>query len=185
MGHPAKKRPAKSHKAKGLRPRKALTEQKLRFVSVFTGNAAEAGRKIGITKALANEYMADPRVVDAINLRQTATIVAAGEEMGKELSRHGVSRNGIIKRLWDLANLPPGDTGENINGQVRAAGELAEVFGMKVSRHADVTREFEGRSDEELEFFAKHGHFPVDAGQSGASGDQSRGAAAGEPSKIQ
>ena len=74
----------------------------------------------------------------------------------------------------DLANVPGGSTGlltKNLELDVAALRELrgiqqqaAEELGQRVERQkvefADVTKAFDARNEEELEFFVKHSHWP-------------------------
>jgi len=139
-----------------------MTLRERKFVEVFKGNATEAaieaGYKTSAARVMASRLLAKPAIREAIERRMSCAA-----------KRAGVVRSDIVGRLWELALLAPEATGGNITGQVRAADALADILGMKVQRMADLTKQFEGRSEDELEFFAQHGYWPVDAARPGVS----------------
>lgn len=123
-------------------------------------------------------------------LARHSLVVAARNEhiaMQKEAAQKAVeedARNPVITRReieGILALIARG--GENDSVKVRAAVALAEIKGMKIQRSLDANKEFEGKTEEELDFFAIHGYWPepqqrVVPGQPGAGGLASAGAAA-------
>ncbi len=98
--------------------------------------------------------MGMPAIRKAIAEKQRAIIAASGARIGQRLSRLDV-----LKRLIELANLPPDCTRYNISGQVSALKVIAELEGYVIRRHEDLTRELVDRTPEEKEFFAIHGYF--------------------------
>ena len=139
-----------------------MTLRERKFVDVFKGNATEAaieaGYKQSAARVMGSRLLAKQAIRDAIELK-----------MACAAKRVSIERSEILGRLWELASMPPEATGNNIGGQVRAADALADILGMKVQRTADLTKQFEGRSEDELEFFAQHGYWPVDATRPGTS----------------
>lgn len=71
-----------------------------------------------------------------------------------------VGRAEVFSRMAELMNMPPDITNDNISGQVKAGEALAKILGMMVERTADVTKMFEGKTEQELEYFAVHGEWP-------------------------
>jgi hypothetical protein len=100
------------------------------------------------------KLMAMPAIRKAIMEKQRAAIAASGTRIGQRLSRLDV-----LKRLIELANLPPDCTRYNISGQVSALKVIAELEGYVIRRHEDLIRELADRTPEEKEFFATHGYF--------------------------
>lgn len=110
------------------------------------------------------------RYLEKLKIRVEAKeIEATAEQIAKGAT---VTRSELIAHIWGLSKLDPSKTNGNITGQVKAAETLGKMLGMMVERTADVTKEFEGRSDEELAFFAQNGYWPenVDSEQSGTGG---------------
>lgn len=80
-----------------------------------------------------------------------------------------VTRSIIEERALELALLSPADTKDTITGQVNALRLLSELGGHIVQQTKDLTEEFKGKSEADMEFFATHGYWPgtVDAGKPG------------------
>ena len=132
-------------------------------------NVREASRRIGVHWNTGYQYLQSPYTkqrVEAIRLelakRDAKDIARSNKEI---IQGQGITKDAIAKRLWELSQLAPDDTNGNINGQVKACDSLSELLGFKVKLSADVTKEFENRTPEELDFFAKNGYFPLDSKQ--------------------
>lgn len=151
-----------------------LNQRQLTFVVAHVGNDTEAARAAGYKnpERSAPKLMAMPAIREAIAEKQRAIIAASGATVGRRLSRLDV-----LKRLIELANLPPDCTRYNITGQVNALKVIAELEGYVIRRHEDLTKELADRASEEKEFFATHGYWPneMDPDQSRAPGSQSPG----------
>lgn len=141
---------------------KPLSEKHRKFTEewVRTGNAKEACKLSGFS------------VETAADLVQHAGILKYKAELEKKATalavrKLGITKADVLNRLAELANISHSETNGNITGQVKACSEIAEIIGAKVKFSADVSKQFEGRSPEEVEFFAQHGYYPpVDTGQS-------------------
>ena len=151
-----------------------LNQRQLTFVVAHIGNDTEAARAAGYKnpERSAPKLMAMPAIRKAITEKQRAIIAASGATVGRRLSRLDV-----LKRLIELANLPPDCTRYNISGQVSALKVIAELEGYVIRRHEDLTREFADRTSEEKEFFASHGYWPneMEPSQPGVPGPEGAG----------
>lgn len=138
-----------------------LTPMQNRFVENFDGNATEAARLAGYKNPnmLGPRLMQNKMVAAAIQAKMAIRLEAQAKEEGKAIGKKAaVTKAAVMDRLGDLMNLAPGDTNNNISGQVRAANVLAEILGMKVGpQNPD---KFEGFTDSELERYAKDGTVP-------------------------
>ena len=90
-------------------------------------------------------------------MKQEAMIKESGKRLATEVT---VCRADVINRLWELAQMPPEQTNKSIGGQIKATEILAQIFDVKINRTADLDRELEGRTEEEVNYFMAHGHFP-------------------------
>lgn len=103
-----------------------------------------------MTHVLVVEALAEHAKLQKIAEEEAAK--ASAREVGK---RRGIERGEILDLLADIAR-----KGENEGARVRALMGLAELKHMRINRMADVGKEFEGRTEEELDFFAIHGYWP-------------------------
>ncbi len=149
---------SKKEPARKFRP----SERQRRFVAAFKGNATEAAIAAGYKSSSA-------RIIGSRLLAKAGIREEIDRQMSVAAKKVSVERIGIINRLWQLASLSPEVTSGSITGQVRASDALAEILGMKVQRTADLTKQFEGRSEDELDFYANNGYWPSQQPQSGAT----------------
>lgn len=136
-----------------------LSTKKLAFVSAWAGNLAAAARAAGYKnpRDAAYKLMKDPEVVKALQKKQESMLQESGEHLARTLP---LSRADIIDRLWQLAQLSPGATNNNITGQVKAAQALEEIFALNIDRNELLKRQLAGKSEAEMEFFVIHGFLP-------------------------
>lgn len=92
-------------------------------------------------------------------MKQETMIKESGKRLAAEIA---VCRADVINRLWELARMSPKDTHDTISGQIKATEILAQIFDVRINRTADLDRELEGRTEEEVNYFVAHGHFPED-----------------------
>ena len=166
-------------KGKAENRKRSLSYRELKFVEVFKGNATEAAIAAGYKPSSA-------RIIGCRLLRKPEIRELLDRKMAQVAKQAGVERVDIVQRLWELASLSHAETGGGITGQVRAADTLAEIMGMKVQRTADLTKQFDGRSEEELEFYANNGRWPesMDGSGSDASAAQGLRALASKSPKV-
>ena len=131
------------------------------FVAAHDGNDTEAARAAGYKNPArsAAKLMAIPAVRKAIEEKQKATIKASGAKIGRRLTKVDV-----VDRLVELADLPPDRTKGNITGQVNALKAIAEIEGFIGRQTMDITKEAEGKTEAEMQFFCAHGYWPASAG---------------------
>lgn len=133
---------------------------------VATRSITEAAKTAGLSNPETHGciYIKRPRVAKYIKALvaevEKKELARASKQIVNERSTAKVDRSGVLTRLWELANMSPDFTNRTINGQVKAADSLAEILGMKIKQIRDVTRTFEGWTDDELEHFAATGNLP-------------------------
>lgn len=134
-------------------------------------NGSRAAEAAGFAKTYASRLLKLEKVQQCIREIESELAKTEAFKIARENERaesRGVSKSALAELFWRLANLSPAETNGNITGQVKAGAELGELMGYKVQLRADLTKEFEGRSEKDLDYFSKNGYFPndVDAGQS-------------------
>lgn len=144
---------------------KRLTPQQAQFIENYlrTNDVEAASEAAGYStpyKLTGQKVLRNRTVALEIEKRQTRITRATDAIYAQETIKKTRTRGDLIDRLWDLAELPPLGMSGSIAGQVKACGELAEIYGMKVAMNADVSDLFKGRSDEDKIFFATNGYFP-------------------------
>jgi len=171
----------------GNRPsEQRLTESEKRFCELLTQGltVADAERQMGWAATHGFRVKRRPRVRAHLDTLQRKTTEKETSIAATVLAkRRTVTRAGIIDGLYALATTTPENTNGNISGQVKAWENLAKIHGMLIERSADVTKEFAGRSEEDLEFFAEHGFWPnrMGTGESGPDRPEGIGSAVREP----
>ena len=138
---------------------RCLTEMQLRFVSAWTGNLIAAAKTAGYStpRVAASRLMKDPDVARALQIKQESMLQESGEHLARTLP---LSRADVIDRLWQLAQLSPERTNHTINGQVKAAQTLEEIFALNIDRNEGLKRQLQGRTEADMEFFVIHGFLP-------------------------
>lgn len=139
---------------------KLLNEKQQDFVAAYRGNATTAARAAGYKdpKNSAQQLMRNPIVMNHLEKKQEAFSKESGRRLARELN---FCRNDILNRMWELANLPHEDKERpSYETQLKAMQALAEIFDNDITRTADLTRQLEGKTQAEVEFFASHGYFP-------------------------
>jgi hypothetical protein len=135
-----------------------LTPMQLKFVGAWAGDNTAAARKAGYRqpKQAAAKLMKVPAIREAIAEKQAAAVSAAGKKLGRTITKIDV-----VERLLRLADIPISKTRGNMSGQVSALKSIAEIQGYVLSKNLNYFAMFDGKSEEELEYFALHGYWPT------------------------
>src|SRR5205085_6045811 len=136
-----------------------LTPQQLKFIANWQGSGVAAAESAGYKDPVnaSSKLMRKEPVRAGIRRKQNAMAEEAGKILGKQVA---VCRADVINRLWDLAMMAPDETNKNIIGQIRASEALANILGISIKRKADVTKQLEGKTQADIDFFVAHGYFP-------------------------
>ena len=136
-----------------------LTEQQLKFIACWQGSAVAAAAAAGYKDPVNAGYklMQLEPIREGIRMKQNAIAEETGRALGKQIA---VCRADVINRLWDLAMMDPDNTKETITGQIRASEALANILGISIKRKADVTKQLEGKTQADIDYFVAHGYFP-------------------------
>ena len=120
-------------------------------------NVSAAAEDAKVDRRYSQRLLKKPAVQAEIEKRREQKQAALDNQEAKALV---IDRKYVVVELVKLAKLPPLATNLNIAGQVKALGEIADILGLKVTKTADVTDIFRGKTTEELEYYAAHGEFP-------------------------
>jgi hypothetical protein len=116
---------------------------------------AECAELAGFTPEQGSDLVRRPQVVEFCReYRVEMARELARRDVG-ELERYDISHVTLLRELMRMMKTPIHQTRSNMNAQVEAAKVMAVVLGP-------MGKTFEGRTEEELEYFAEHGRFEDD-----------------------
>ena len=91
------------------------------------------------------------------------------DESAKRLAGQlNFDRAHVLNRLWEIAQIPPVKTNKNLGAQVKAAQALATVFDNELKCIAELLPQLQTRTPDEIQFWIRHGHFPLPSGENHA-----------------
>lgn len=160
---------------KGGKKSFSWTPIRVAFVIAWKGSDVDAAREAGCKHPDKDAFrlMKMPEIAGAIEKKRQQMFQVSAQKIATKASKIDV-----VDRALKLADMKPQDTNNNISGQVQALRLVAEMQGHIINKSMNLTAQFEGRSQEELEYFAVHGYWPhssVDPGKPGAAGNQGAG----------
>ncbi len=156
----------KSGAAKGTKQTKhirgkVMTAYMRRVLEKYKGDLVAACREAGYKnpasaagKLTKNEVFAK-HLADSDKIFVTEMAKAAGQEAGKW---QGLERGERRHLLAKIAR----DESKATAARVAAILADAELAGDRIKKFADVSREFDGRTAEELDYYGKHGYWPTE-----------------------
>jgi len=138
---------------------RSLTTKQQQTILLWSGDIIAAARAAGYSEPAKTAYrlMKNPEFTKQLMLKQETMIKESAKLLAREIT---VCRADLINRLWEFAQLAPGETSHTITGQIKAAEILSRIFDVKINRTADLDREIEGKAEEEMDYFVAHGYFP-------------------------
>jgi len=154
--------PRKTSTASGI-----LTSKQLRFVAAWQGDVVAAARAAGYTDptSMAYRIMEYPAVANEIRRKQRIMTDESAKRLAGQLN---FDRAHVLNRLWEIAQIPPVKTNKNLGAQVKAAQALATVFDNELKCIAELLPQLQTRTPDEIQFWIRHGHFPLPSGENHA-----------------
>jgi hypothetical protein len=142
-----------------------LSEKMLKFIAAWQGNAIAAAKAAGYRKpqVVACRLMKNPTIRAEIRRKQIAMTEESGKRLGVELT---FDRSHVLNRLWEIAQIPPNDTNKNLGAQVKAAEVLGALFDAELKYIAEFLPHLQTMSQDDVQFFIRHGHFRQQSGES-------------------
>jgi hypothetical protein len=110
-----------------------ITDQEITFAHLIlsgTMTDREAAEAAGLNPTTASYTKSKPRVRDYMDQHRAGVSEKLMEQEAEELRKFNVSRDQILARLWELANLSPAETRGSIAGQIKALSMIATMEGL-------------------------------------------------------
>ena len=144
-----------------------LSAKKLKFLAAWQGNALSAARAAGYRspKTAACTLMNDETIQTEIRRKQRIMTDESAKRLAGQLN---FDRAHVLNRLWEIAQIPPVKTNKNLGAQVKAAQALATVFDNELKCIAELLPQLQTRTPDEIQFWIRHGHFPLPSGENHA-----------------
>jgi hypothetical protein len=117
-----------------------ITDQEIAFARlILSGNMTDrqAAEAVGLDPNSAAYIKAKPRVRDYMLEHRAAVQQQLVEHDTQELRRFNVSRDQVLARLWDIANMEPERTRNSMSAQVKALSMIVAIEGLIPDRHSD------------------------------------------------
>ena len=150
-------KPPKPNKRNSKHEDEPLSAREFKTILSWSGSTLAAARAAGCPQSTTYRMMKKSDFKQQLRLKQETMIKESAKFLARKIT---VCRADIINRLWELAQMAPDETSKSITGQIKAAETLSRIFDVKINRTADLDREVEGKTEEEMEFFVAHGYFP-------------------------
>jgi hypothetical protein len=116
-----------------------ITHQEIAFARlVLSGKMTDrqAAEALGLDPNSAAYIKAKPRVRDYLLEHRAAVEQQLVEHDTGELRRFNVSRDQVLARLWDIANMEPERTRNSMSSQVKALSMIVAIEGLIPDRRA-------------------------------------------------
>jgi hypothetical protein len=142
-----------------------LSTKSLKFIGAWQGDAVAAARIAGYSnpRSAASKLMKNDAIRAEIRRKQIAMTEESGKRLGVELT---FDRSHVLNRLWEIAQIPPNDTNKNLGAQVKAAEVLGALFDAELKYIAELLPHLKDMSQDDVQFFIRHGHFRQQLGES-------------------
>ncbi|HTZ56542.1 MAG TPA: hypothetical protein VMB49_00525 [Acidobacteriaceae bacterium] len=114
-----------------------ITDQEIAFVHLLlsgTMTDREAAQAAGLNPETASYTKAKPRVREYMVEHRAAVTRKLADQEAEGLRRMHLRRDQILDRLWELANLSPEITRNNIAGQIKAMAMIVAIEGLIPNR---------------------------------------------------
>jgi hypothetical protein len=115
-----------------------ITDQEIAFARlVLSGTMTDrqAAEAVGLDPDSAAYIKSKPRVRAYMLEHRAAVEQQLVEQDTQELRRFNVSRDQVLTRLWDIANMDPERTRNSMSAQVKAISMIVAIEGLIPDRH--------------------------------------------------
>jgi hypothetical protein len=117
-----------------------ITDQEVTFAHLLLSGAMndrQAAEAAGLNPTTAAYTKSKPRVREYMDEHRAAVSERLVNQKAEGLRKLNLGRDQILARLWELANLGPGETKGSITGQIKAMAMIATIEGFLPSRIND------------------------------------------------
>jgi hypothetical protein len=116
-----------------------ITDQEIAFAHLIlsgTMTDRQAAEAVGLNPDTAVDTKSKPRVIDYMLKLRAAVQQQLVEQATEGLRRFNVSRDQVLTRLWDIANMEPERTRNSMSAQVKAISMIVAIEGLIPDRHS-------------------------------------------------
>jgi hypothetical protein len=116
-----------------------ITDQEIAFAHlVLSGTMTDrqAAEAVGLNPDSADYTKSKPRIRDYMLEHRAAVEQKLVEQDTQELRRFNVSRDQVLTRLWEIANMGPERTRNSMSAQVKAVSMIVAIEGLIPDRHS-------------------------------------------------
>jgi hypothetical protein len=117
-----------------------ITNQEAAFAHLLlsgTMNDRQAAKAVGFNPDTAANTKAKPRVRDYMLKHQTVIHEQSVQQESEELRRRNLSRQRVLDRLWEIADLNPEMTRNSMSAQIKAISMIVAIEGLIPNRNTD------------------------------------------------
>ena len=117
-----------------------VTDQEIAFARLIlsgTMTDRQAAQAVGLNPDTAAYTKAKPRVVAFMHEHRAAVRERLVQQETEELRRQNQSREKVLARLWDIANLDPETTRNSASAQIKALAMIVAIEGLIPDRNTD------------------------------------------------
>ena len=114
-----------------------ITDQEIAFALLIlsgTMTDRQAAEAVGLNPDTAAYTKAKPRVVAFMHEHRAAVRERLVQQETEEVRRQNQSREKVLARLWDIANLDPDTTRNSASAQIKALAMIVAIEGLIPSR---------------------------------------------------
>jgi hypothetical protein len=114
-----------------------ITDQEIAFARLIlsgTMTDRQAAQAVGLNPDTAAYTKAKPRVVAFMHEHRAAVRERLVQQETEEVRRQNQSREKVLARLWDIANLDPETTRNSASAQMKALAMIVAIEGLIPSR---------------------------------------------------
>jgi hypothetical protein len=116
-----------------------ITDQEIAFAHlVLSGTMTDrrAAEAVGLNPETAAYTKAKPRVREYMNEHRAAMHEQSVQQETEELRRRNQSRERVLTRLWEIANMDPERTRNSMSAQIKAMSTIVAIEDLIPARHS-------------------------------------------------
>lgn len=174
----------------GSHKREILSAKQLKFVAAYEGDGTAAARSAGAKNPsqYACAALKNHAVLKAIKDKQGQVVRDSGKLLAKKLAKAEILETilygiGIVKAASEKVAQKKHIRNDDVitltkvlDSLTKAGMTLAELQGYMIHKTLNLDKMLDGRTPEEMEYFAAHGYWPeMGTGEPGALGPKSPG----------
>jgi hypothetical protein len=116
-----------------------ITDQEIAFaLLLLSGTMTDSGaaKAVGLNPDTAANTKSKPRVRDFMLKHRAAVLERLVQQETEEVRRLNLSREQVLARLWEIANMDPERTRNSMSAQIKALSTIVAIEGLIPDRHS-------------------------------------------------